>query len=105
MTYYDKTECQFIVRTGEHLSLPAVIGKGVNNSKKLAVKDHCLFFNHASSFEDFLILMYESNQFKILIKESLLVSSDKSLLKSSKTNSPPIILIPLTIIHYLLDNL
>ena len=28
----------------------------VNNNKKSAVKDHCLFFNHVGSFEDFSIL-------------------------------------------------
>ena len=52
-------------------------GKRVNNNKNSAVKDHCLFFNHVGSFEDFSILTYESNPFKLLIKEALLVSRDK----------------------------
>ena len=46
----------------------------------MLIKDHCLFFNHVGSFEDFSILMYESNPFKLLIKEALLVSRDKLLL-------------------------
>ena len=54
--------------------------KCVNNTKKLAVKDHCLFFNHVGSFKYFSILTYELNPFKVLIKESLLASMDKLLL-------------------------
>ena len=37
-------------------------------------------FNHMGSFEDFSILTYEVNPFKLLIKESLQVSRDKPLL-------------------------
>ena len=60
----------------------------VNNNKKSAVKDHCLFFNHVGSFEDFSILTYESNPFKLLIKEALLVSRDKSLLNKQVKSIP-----------------
>ena len=69
-------------RSGEHLSLSALTCKRVNNNKKPAMKDQCLFFNHVGSFEDFSILMYESNPFKLLIKEALLVSTDKPLLNN-----------------------
>ena len=69
-------------RSGEHLSLSALTCKRVNNNKKSAMKDQCLFFNHVGSFEDFSILMYESNPFKLLIKEALLVSTDKPLLNN-----------------------
>ena len=65
------------VRSGEHLSVSALTGKRVNNSKKSVVKNHCLFFDHVGSFEDFSILKYKSNPFKLLIKESFLVSKDK----------------------------
>ena len=60
----------------------------VNNNKKSAVKDHCLFFNHVGSFEDFSILTYESNPFKLLIKEALLVSRDKPLLNKQVKSIP-----------------
>ena len=59
ITYYGETERHLNVRSGEHLSLSALTGKRVNNNKKWAVKDHCLFFNHVGSFEDFSILTYE----------------------------------------------
>ena len=60
----------------------------VNNNKKSAVKDHCLFFNHMGSFEDFSILTYESNPLKLLIKEALLVSRDKPLLNKQVKSIP-----------------
>ena len=53
ITYYDETERHLNVRSVEHLSLSALTGKRVNNNKKSAVKDHCLFFNHMGSFEYF----------------------------------------------------
>ena len=69
ITYYGETERHLNVRSGEHFSLLDLTGKRVDNNKKLAVKDHCLFFNHVGSFEDFSILKYESNPFKLLLKK------------------------------------
>ena len=88
ITYYGETKPHFNVRSGEHLSLPALTGKRVNNNKKSAVKEHCLFFNHGGSFEDFSILTYESNPFKLLIKKALLVSRDKPLLNKQVKSIP-----------------
>ena len=56
------------------------MGKRVNNKKKSSVKDHYLLSGHVCSFEGFTVLNYESHNFKRLIKESLLVTKDKSLL-------------------------
>ena len=88
ITYYGETERHLNVRSGEHLSLSALTGKRVNNNKKSAAKDHCLFFNHMGSFEDFSILTYESNPLKLLIKEALLVSRDKPLLNKQVKSIP-----------------
>ena len=88
ITCYGETERHLNVRFGEHLSLSASTGKCVSNNKKSAVKDHCLFFNHVGSFEDFSILTYESNPFKHLIKEALLVSRDKPLLSKQVKSIP-----------------
>ena len=88
ITYYGETERHLNVRSGEHLSLSALTGKRVNNNKKLAVKDHCLFSNHVGLFEDFSILTYELNAFKLLIKEALLVSRDKPLLNKKVKSIP-----------------
>ena len=88
ITYYGETERYLNVWSGEHLSLSALTGKRFNNNKKSTVKDQCLFFNHLGSFEDFSILTYESNPFKLLIKEALLVSRDKPLLNKQVKSIP-----------------
>ena len=88
ITYFGETERHINVRSGDHLSLSALTGKRVNNNKKAAVKDHCLFFNHVGLFEDFSILTYESNPFKLLIKEALLVSKDNLLLNKHVKSIP-----------------
>ena len=72
----------------ENVTLSALTGKRINNNKKLAVKDHYLFFNHVDSFENFPILTYESNWFKLLIKKSLFVSRDKPLLNKQVKSIP-----------------
>ena len=67
--------------------------KRINNSKKLVVKDHCLFFNQVGLLEDFSILTYESHPFKLLNKELLLVLRDKAIFRqTSKMNSPSVTL-------------
>ena len=88
ITYYGETEHHLNVRSREHLSLSALTGKRVNNNKKSAVKNHCLFFNHVGSFEGFSILTYESNPSKLLTKEALLVSRDKPLLNKQVKSIP-----------------
>ena len=88
ITYYNESERHLNAKSGEHFSLSALTGKRVNNNKKSAVKDHYLFFNHVGSFEVFSILTCESNPFKLLIKESLLVSRDKALLNKRVKSIP-----------------
>ena len=78
--YYNETERHLKVRAGEHISMSPLTEKRVNNNKKSSVKDHCLLSGHVCSFEYFTVLNYESQKFKWLIKESLLVSKDKPLL-------------------------
>ena len=69
VTYYGETERHLKVRAGEHLSISALTNKRVNNNKSSAVKDHCIFYNHEGDFPDFSVLSYESNKFKLLIKD------------------------------------
>ena len=84
--YYGETERHRKVRASEHISTSPVMGKRVNNNKKPSFKDHCLLSGHVCSFEDFTVLNYESHKFKLLIKESLLVTKDKpSLNKQVKS--------------------
>ena len=79
--YYGKTELYLKGRAGEHISTSPLMGKRVHDNKKSFIKDHCLLSGHVCSFDDSTVLNYESHKFKRLIKESLLVTKDKPLLK------------------------
>ena len=79
ITYYSETERHLKVRAGEHISTSPLTGKRVHNNKKSSVKDQCLLSGHVCSFDDFIVMNYESHKFRRLIKESLLVTNDKSL--------------------------
>ena len=52
-------------------------GKRVKNPKKSAIFDHILLKGHDASFENFAILLKENNNFKLYLKESLLMKRDK----------------------------
>ena len=76
--YYDQTARHLKVRV-----MSALTEKTVSNNKKSAFKDHCYFSGHVCRFGDSTILIYEFHKFKHLIKEPLLVTKDKPLLKGS----------------------
>ena len=52
-------------------------GKLVKNSKKSAIFDPILLKGYDTSFEDFTILLKETNKFKLHLKEPLLIKRDK----------------------------
>ena len=81
ITDYSETERHLKVRAGEHISTSPLTRKRVNNNKKSSVKGYCLLSGQVCSFDYFTVLNYESHKFKRLIKESLLVTKDKLLLK------------------------
>ena len=82
ITYYGESERHLEVKGAEHISTSPLTGKRVNNNKKSSIKGHCfLSGGHVCLFWDFTIFSYEPHKFKRLIKESLLVTKDKPLLK------------------------
>ena len=64
-TYYGKTKRHFKVRMCEHLRISALTGKRVKGHDDPATKEHHLFCNDTSDFEDFLILATNNNDFKV----------------------------------------
>ena len=48
-------------------------GKRIKNTKELAISDYLLQCDIPITFNDFDILAFDSNKFKLLIKESLLM--------------------------------
>ena len=60
-TYYCKTKRHFKVRMCKHLGISALTGKRVKGDDDSAIKEHLLFCNHTSDFEDFSILATNNN--------------------------------------------
>ena len=78
-TYYGQTQRHFFVRASEHLGITPLTGNFVKKPNKSAIFDHVLLDGQKASFDNFSILLKESNPFKLQLKESLLVSRDKPI--------------------------
>ena len=75
-TYYGKTKRHFKIRMCEHLAVSALTGKRVKGDNDSAIKEHHLFCNYSSGFDDFSILASNNNDFKVTLMESLLINRD-----------------------------
>ena len=80
VTYYRKTFQHVLIRASEYMGTLHLAGKYVKNAKELAIYDHLLLPCKSITFDDFDILASDSNKFKLLIKESLLIKRHKQVL-------------------------
>ena len=76
--YYSKTKHHFKVRACEHLGITPLTGKKVKSPKESATFDHIFRTGHNASFNDFETLVKECDEFRLLLRESLLVLRDDS---------------------------
>ena len=83
-TYYGKSKHHFKVRMCENLRVSALPGKGVKRDNNSAIKEHHLFCNHSSGFDNFSILARNSNDFKVTLMESLLINRDHPPLNKNR---------------------
>ena len=72
----------------EHLGVSALNGKRVKGDDDSAIKEHHLFCNHSSDFEDFFILASNNNDFKVTLMESLLINRDHAPLNKNRHSLP-----------------
>ena len=79
-TYYGKTKCHFTIKMFEHLRVSALTGKREKSDNDSTIKEHHLFCNHLSAFDNFSILLSNNNDFKVTIMERLLIDRDHTLL-------------------------
>ena len=77
---FRKTFQHFFTIASEHIGTSNLTGKRVKNAKELAISDHLLQCDSPITFNDFDILASNSNKFKLLIKEYLLIKRDKPVL-------------------------
>ena len=81
VTYYRKTFQHVFIKASEYMGTLHLAGKYVKNAKELAIYDHLLLqCKSPITFDDFDILASDSNRFKLLIKESLLIKRHKQVL-------------------------
>ena len=71
----------------EHLRISALTVKRVSDDDS-AIKEHFLFCNHKSDFEDFSILATNNNNYKVTLMKSLLVNRDYPPLNKNKQSLP-----------------
>jgi len=87
-TYYGKTERHLNVRSGEHIGKSALTGKRIA-CKPSAVSDHLLLHDNCNGdFNDFSILCHENNDFKLAIRESILIYRDSPILNKNIASIP-----------------
>ena len=76
----------FFTRASEHMGTSNLMGQRIKNVKEWAISDQWAISNHllqcdySLTFDDFDILASDSNKFKLLIKESVLIKRDKPVL-------------------------
>ena len=70
----------FFTRAAEHMGISSLTEKQVKNMKDSTVSDHHLQCDCVISLDDFDVLASDTNNFRQLIKESLLIKQDKSIL-------------------------
>ena len=86
--YYGKTKRHFKVRICEHLAVSALTRKRMKGDNDSIIKEHDLFCNHSSGFDDFSILASKNNDFKFRLMESLLIKRNHPPLNKNRHSLP-----------------
>ena len=68
----------------EDLGVSALTGKRVKGDNDFAVKEHYLFCNHSSGFNNFSILASNNNDFNVTLMEILLINRDHPPLNKNR---------------------
>ena len=76
--YYGKTKRHFKVSACEYLGITPLTGKNVKSLKEIAVFYRIVHTGYNTSFDDFETLVKECDEFRLLLRESLLILRDDS---------------------------
>ena len=80
VTYYGKNFRYFYIRATKHMGICNLTEKRLTNVKQFAISDHLVQCNCAINFDVISILATDCNKFKSLLKESLLIKHEKTIL-------------------------
>ena len=72
----------------EYLGVSALTGKRVEGDNDSAIKEHNLFCNNSSGFDNFSILPDNNNNFKVTLMENLLINRDRPPLNKNRQALP-----------------
>ena len=72
----------------QHLGVSALAGKKVKGDNDSAIKEHHVFYNHLSGFDDFSILASNNSDFKVTLIESLLINRYHPPLNKNRYSLP-----------------
>ena len=70
------------------MGISNLTGKRIKNAKESAVSEHLLQCDCTIDFDNFNIIASDTNSFRLLIKESLLVKRDKPVLNRTVKSFP-----------------
>ena len=88
VTYYGTTFLHFYTRVVEPMGSSNVTGKHLKKVKQSAISEPLLQCNCMINFDNFDILGAESNKFKLLLRENILIKRDKPVLNRSIKSFP-----------------
>ena len=83
VTYYGKTYHHFFTRAAEHMGIFNLTRKRLQCVKQSVIPDHLLECNCSINFDHFDILASDTNRFRLLIKENLLIKLEQPLLNQT----------------------
>ena len=76
------------VRTREHLGNSVLTGNRMKGDNDFAIKEHHLFCNHSSGFDNFSIPVSNNTGFKVTLMECLLINRGHPPLKKNRHLQP-----------------
>ena len=78
------------MRICEHLGISHLTGKKrlVQAIQSTSVRDHVLTCQHSPSFDNFEVIEFEPNDFKLTLMESIRINRDKPILNKTIQSLP-----------------
>ena len=87
-TYIGKTKRHSKTRFSEHLGISALTGKTVKTEKDSAVRDHHSICRSTADLKSFTVLARDSNNWTLLLKESLFIQKERPQLNAKIASVP-----------------
>ena len=88
VAYYGKTYHSFFTKDEEHMGISNLTGKHLKRFKHAVVSDHLLECSCLINLDQFDILASDANNFRLLIKKSLLIKGDQLQLNKTVKSFP-----------------